>query len=669
MHPERGGHAGQSWSEIEDASGAEDDSSVTKKKRILRYGRQRLSEMRERFNAAKARLYEQKQQQLDLEWAQLQDGTHPQYREYAGLVDARWADRLTKIDLKHESSRSMARRNLEASTTSATTSFVAARRELRQRLIHRRKQRLWGLTDELRGLERISETIENIANPLSNQGAADLPVKGTAAPRDSGHLLNLPDSRLPAADEDADVSAIRGIPALLNQPDAELAVPDDVASGSHVPITDSARAGAAEAADTRVPGYAHPGYSSAAYAYQSDAVAASEYAHSYGHYGTAAAATAAAPPPAAASAQPSDRAYYTDASGYRYPQQQGYYDSNELQTNGVAVVHPANGHGHHQHGGDHHRHSASHSRVSELVHTGADVNGATAYPPSANYYDGQATPASAHQHAATSGKRDGVSEYDDTPSKRQRLMQQSGTWPTSSTQSQAGSAAEYAGQDGRAWAANGRATDPSTAMPAYGYGRQQYHYSHAYPQQGEYPYYGSSKYDYGNAYYQQSAAGGAGGYSGSVNGQPQSAHYQQGPDGTYYQTPSHYSQAQHVQQSATAGYSSGYPAEYRTNGSSYAGLETGIAMAQPVTADQYSGRYAQQQQQQQSGAWNEYYQQQQQYAQTPSAKAQHYYSRQAGREYYEHGYYAGAAQQPRVATEVAGGEGHYPSSSLSNILK
>ncbi|KAJ2303104.1 hypothetical protein IWW54_005831, partial [Coemansia sp. RSA 2705] len=44
----------ESWSEIEDASGAEDDSSVTKKKRILRYGRQRLSEMRERFNAAKA---------------------------------------------------------------------------------------------------------------------------------------------------------------------------------------------------------------------------------------------------------------------------------------------------------------------------------------------------------------------------------------------------------------------------------------------------------------------------------------------------------------------------------------------------------------------------------------------------------------------------------------
>ncbi|KAJ2760006.1 hypothetical protein IWQ56_005592 [Coemansia nantahalensis] len=47
--------AWQSWSEIEDASDADDDPAVVHKKRILRYGRERLSSMRQRFEDAKAR--------------------------------------------------------------------------------------------------------------------------------------------------------------------------------------------------------------------------------------------------------------------------------------------------------------------------------------------------------------------------------------------------------------------------------------------------------------------------------------------------------------------------------------------------------------------------------------------------------------------------------------
>ncbi|KAJ2793507.1 hypothetical protein H4R20_006520, partial [Coemansia guatemalensis] len=43
----------ESWSGIEDASGSEDEPAVISKKRILRYGRKRLSEMQARFDAAK----------------------------------------------------------------------------------------------------------------------------------------------------------------------------------------------------------------------------------------------------------------------------------------------------------------------------------------------------------------------------------------------------------------------------------------------------------------------------------------------------------------------------------------------------------------------------------------------------------------------------------------
>ncbi|KAJ2450883.1 hypothetical protein EV183_003979 [Coemansia sp. RSA 2336] len=268
-----------SWSEIEDTSGAEDDPAVIKKKRILRHGRKRLSEMRERFNAAKAKLFEEKKSQLDDEWKQLQNGTHPQYVELIGQIDARWSDRLATIDLKLSCNRDLAVNNLEATRKTALGTFAASRSELRQRMIYRRKRRLWALADELRGLERVSEAIANIACPLSSQGAAG-PVRGTLA-ADAEHLVELPDTRLSKADEESDVAAIRGIPALLNNPDS---------------------AGDMEAG--RDAQYAQ-GYSSA-YQYQSEADYARTYQYTQGQQQAA--------PPAG------DRGYYE----YRQTPQ-GYY--------------------------------------------------------------------------------------------------------------------------------------------------------------------------------------------------------------------------------------------------------------------------------------------------------------------------------------------------------
>ncbi|KAJ2576558.1 hypothetical protein GGH19_002077 [Coemansia sp. RSA 1807] len=601
----------ESWSEIEDASSTEDDPVVSKKKRVLRYGRNRLSEMRERFNDAKARLYEEKQQQLDLEWAQLQDGTHPQYREFIDQVDARWTDRLAKIDFKLKCSNKLAQGNLGATKRSAAVTFITMRGELRQRMVHRRKRRLWAMADDIRSLERVSEAIDDMAKPLSNQGAADTPVRGTAAPHDSVHLLNLPESRLPKIDEDSDVSAIRGIPALLNHADADLTVPDDAAPGGHV-HTGSVGA-MAEALDTRVPGYAHNGYAPAAYAYHGapeDVAAGAEYARAYGQY-------SATPAPATASTAPqqtvqqSGQTYYTDASGYRYAQP-GYYDSTDVQASG-ATAHTTNGHSYTPGYDSRHVYAAGHSAQSRATNQ--------VRPNEATYYD---TPGSQQRIAS---KRNVGSEYDDTQSKRQRMIQQSGTWPPP-TQQQAQPGTEYTmPQDGRTWA-----TDPSTAIP--GYSRQAY--SGQYPQ-GEYAYqnayYGSTKYDYGaqGAYYQQTAA-----YPGTGN---QTRPHYQGGDAAYYQSGQYPQQAQQT----------GYQADYRANGS-YSGLETGITMGQ--SPGQYAGRYPQ--------GWSEYHQQP--YA--PGTKTPQYYSRQQP-EYYEQGY-AAHPQQPGVAPDAAS-DGHYQ--SLTNTLK
>ncbi|KAJ2788954.1 Transcriptional regulatory protein, partial [Coemansia helicoidea] len=105
------------------ASDADDDPAVVHKKRILRYGRERLSSMRQRFEDAKARLYDEKLAQLDLECAQLKDGSHPQYQVLLERVDARWAQRLEAIDFKLASRHSVAAANLAASRRAAADTF------------------------------------------------------------------------------------------------------------------------------------------------------------------------------------------------------------------------------------------------------------------------------------------------------------------------------------------------------------------------------------------------------------------------------------------------------------------------------------------------------------------------------------------------------------------
>ncbi|KAJ1766278.1 hypothetical protein LPJ74_005967, partial [Coemansia sp. RSA 1843] len=243
----------KTWSDIDDASATEDDSTVQKKKRILRYGRSRLSEMRERFNASKEKLFEEKQHQLDIEWEQLQDGSHPQYKEYAQQIDARWLDRLSVIEHKAELDRNFAKEKHDESCQTAFNSFIVLRRELRQGLIHRRKKQLWALTDSLRNLEKIREAINNIAFPISNQGVVS-PVEAKAAPRDSNHMMVIPDTELATVDKDADVSAICGIPALLNHgPDTERFAVEDDAAASGLPPGGVIAVDDDELADTHVP--------------------------------------------------------------------------------------------------------------------------------------------------------------------------------------------------------------------------------------------------------------------------------------------------------------------------------------------------------------------------------------------------------------------------------
>ncbi|KAJ1802399.1 hypothetical protein LPJ56_007212, partial [Coemansia sp. RSA 2599] len=189
-------------------------------------------------------------QQLDLEMSQLKNGTHPQYREFVDQVDARWTDRLEKIKQKMEFNRDLARLKLESSQRAATNTYIASRGELRRAMILRRKKQMWALADDLRNLERIREAIIGIACPLSNTAGPAEPVKGLMAPAHSSHLLSLPDTHLAEADEDADVSAICGIPALLNY-DGDLVDTED-SSQTLIPT-------AADGMDIRVP-VSRPGY-------------------------------------------------------------------------------------------------------------------------------------------------------------------------------------------------------------------------------------------------------------------------------------------------------------------------------------------------------------------------------------------------------------------------
>ncbi|KAJ2907806.1 hypothetical protein GGI21_003519, partial [Coemansia aciculifera] len=229
----------EAWSDIDDASGGEEeDAAVLKKKRYLRYGRSRLADMQERFNAGKSKLHDARQHQLDQEWAQLQDGTHPRYREFVDQVDLRWSDRLAKIEQKMESSCTFAAKKLISSQKAATNTFVAGRAELRRAMIYRRKKQMWALTDDLRNLEKIREAIVNIACPPSSSSSlftaplSSRILKPTVASdyRYSHHLLDVSGVPPPPAEYDPDLSTICSIPSLLNSHlDADVMTPDDTA--------------------------------------------------------------------------------------------------------------------------------------------------------------------------------------------------------------------------------------------------------------------------------------------------------------------------------------------------------------------------------------------------------------------------------------------------------
>ncbi|KAJ2724489.1 hypothetical protein GGI07_001920 [Coemansia sp. Benny D115] len=244
----------EAWSEIDDNSGTDDDETILVMKRRLRYGRKKMLDTSEHFNAHKEKLFEARNHQLDLELVQLKNGTHPQYKEYVEQVDARWSSRLAMIEQRMECGRELAQKKLESSQRAVRNTFVASRGELRQAMILRRKKQVWTLTDDLRNLEKIRQAIVSIACPLSNSAEQDGPAKPSIAPADSAHMLSMADTRLNKLDEDADVATICRIPALLNYSDAELAVPEDGISATIPGGYAAVAAAAGEAADIRVPG-------------------------------------------------------------------------------------------------------------------------------------------------------------------------------------------------------------------------------------------------------------------------------------------------------------------------------------------------------------------------------------------------------------------------------
>ncbi|KAJ1735980.1 hypothetical protein LPJ61_000239 [Coemansia biformis] len=745
--------ADESWSEVEDASDAEDDPSVIRKKRILRYGRERLSSMRKRFEAAKARLYDEKQLQLDLELEQLHNGTHPQYRALLDQADARWSQRLATIEFKLDCRRDLAQKNLASSHRSAAATLVTTRGELRQRMILRRRRRQWALADEMRGLERIHEAVAAIARPLATSDAADRPAKAAAAPLDSDHLLNIPDTHLPKADEDADLSAICGIPALLNHVVVDDDDDDDDGSDPY-PALDAYAPPAPEtapavaitaAADARATGHAEYAYQGAPEAIPGEIAApaqdhgAQEHSRVYhGHYNSTAVPHAV---PAG------DHAYYQGSSDYYSQQpppqqqkQQQQHGADERPTgSGTApystttagrVYNADDRYPYAQNGpSDHPRHSSSHSRVADLLHSGAETNGNGALPgahSTAAYYDGKTPgPAAKYSSGAASGKHEIAGpEYDDTPSKRQRMMQQAATWPataqhyahetpqqshlpppTQQQQQPQQLQPHYRHQDGRAWAAS---ADPSTAIPpVYGYNGQTRHYNtaqqYAYqtPHQQNEQYYsgssayyhGSSKYDYanGSAYYypqQQQQQQQPQPQQPKQSHQQHSAHYHQNADDAYY----------YQQQQAAGAYPAAYAQDYQAPGSSsYAGLDTGVSMPPPVSPKQHGGRYAQQgvaghsagggwgeyqhhSQMQHAGQYHQYSNQYQQQQQQQHHQSQNQYSQAAGaakgaqQPYYHHhhhsgssGYYAGHPQRVAAETGVGADGYHYGPSTLPNV--
>ncbi|KAJ2878651.1 hypothetical protein FB639_003318, partial [Coemansia asiatica] len=517
------------WSDIDDNSATEDEDTVLKRKRILRHGRKRLSEMRERFNAAKTRLFEARKQQLDLEMSQLKNGTHPQYKEFVEQVDARWTDRLEKIRQKMEFNRDLARLKLESSQRAATNTFIASRSELRRAMILRRKKQMWALADDLRNLDRIREAVIGIACPLSNIAGPLEPVKGSAAPAYSSHLLSLPDTHLAKADEDADVSAICGIPALLNYSESDIV---DTEDSSQTLITV-----ATDGIDIQVPvtlqGYAHEG------AEESVAIANSDMAGSTAMANAASASANTGYESVSASQDYQQQAYAghmvtSDASHMVYNAPMSHHQdsatvsasvsANYYSSSSVAAENFGGPYEKHDYGkSDHLPSSSSNTKITDLVHNAAAAEPAASAAAATYTYGGsrkQQQQQHVHMHAnghiedhRMSGYYDGVNgtvsgvvrssnglkrdmttvDYDGSVSgKRQRVaVQPSAAWTESSQYQQQQQYPSYQGAQEwqeapvSATASLGKhryhpadAADPA-AMTSYAYsGHDYYHKYH-----------------------------------------------------------------------------------------------------------------------------------------------------------------------------------------------
>lgn len=192
------------------------------------------------------RLFEAKANKIALEWQQLQDGTHPKYLEGMRNLDALWDIRMAELDQRMVAGCQLAEKTRVSSEGSALKTFAFKKGQLRQGLIYNRKKQLWDVSDRLRQLEKIREAIHNIAYPMANHSSSTdtEPAVATMASPSSKHMLDIPDTHLAKADADADISAICGIPALLNHPDdadddevvvvtATVANPDTIEANSY----------------------------------------------------------------------------------------------------------------------------------------------------------------------------------------------------------------------------------------------------------------------------------------------------------------------------------------------------------------------------------------------------------------------------------------------------
>ncbi|KAJ2745662.1 hypothetical protein GGI20_001987 [Coemansia sp. BCRC 34301] len=585
--------AKETWSDIDDASGAEEeDPAVLKKKRYLRYGRNRLADMQERFNAGKTRLYDARQSRLDLEWAQLQDGTHPRYREFVDQMDARWSDRLAKIEQKMKSSCSFAETKLVSSQVAATNTFVAGRAELRRAMIYRRKKHMWALTDELRNLEKIREAIVNIACPPSLLSAPRLVKPSAASRRNSHHLLDVSGVPPPRAADDSDLSAIFSISSLLNHSDADILMPEDPAAAA---VELSPALG-----DVAVPA------SSNEYAYHDSAkelagltaAERSEY-YKYGDHGSVNGYSQQTAVPAATKAAAHYPSYY-DAS-----EPTGTFDYNAPSADpryaGATVT------------------TTVSSKISDLLHSSTDAYATydprhpSRQPPPA-YYDSSYPHHHHHHHTSSAssavattalGKHELVGDYDDAFTKRQRMVPPSTTWPTTTAPyashahpqqqqqyatgitsrrswndlpSAAPSASTTNGADGYGgYYQNHTVTPTPAANHSSGMYQPQYHqqtasssrdhHAHHYNQQQQQHYQQQHAYHHGHHHNPQQSASSASYYGAPPPPPPPShsvANYDYTNDGTYY--PRHQMSSASASTSAQQQHA---PAHYHGNDTAY----------------------------------------------------------------------------------------------------